>query len=130
MGIPIIGCPDYLALIGPRAAASGHPVSAPCFPTLLLSYIQKHDPAFTNITSLNSAENPFIGKHILVLSGGIDKVVPWAASKTFVDNLQVGSSGIKKVIVEEEAGHECTPLMVRELARFVWDYALELGSRR
>ncbi|GJJ08657.1 hypothetical protein Clacol_002876 [Clathrus columnatus] len=125
IGIPIIGCPDYLALICPRASDSGYPINPPYFPVALVNYIKKKDPASVNTTSLDSFENPYIGKRILVLSGGVDKVVPWVASQNFVDKLQVGSSGIKKVVLEETAGHECTSLMIKELAGFIWQHALK-----
>jgi len=68
--------------------------------------------------------NPFLNKRILVLSGAADKLVPWSASETFVNNLKVGS-GIKKVVLEDGAGHEVTAKMVEEASAFVWDWLLE-----
>ena len=112
----------------PRAKASGFSTGPPTFPSSLVEYIKVHDPSsiLNDPSSLvDPSQNPFFGKHVLVLSGADDKLVPWSASKRFVDELQVGPGGTKKVIVEEGAGHECTPQMVRELARFVWEHALQ-----
>lgn len=124
IGIPIIGCPDYLSLMGPRAHASGFTVSPPHFPPSLMDHVKIHDPSSVEASSDDPSLNPFIGKHVLVLCGAMDKLVPWSASKKFVDELQVGS-GTKKVVVEENAGHECTPLMVQELTSFVWEHGVK-----
>ncbi|KAF8510957.1 Alpha/Beta hydrolase protein [Hysterangium stoloniferum] len=128
IGIPIIGCPDYLALMRPRAEASGFSTEAPVFPPSLIEYIRHHDPGSVDSASHDPSRNPFLGKHILVLSGAADTLVPWSASKRFVDELQVGS-GTKRVFLEEGAGHECTPKMVQELASFVWEHALKISPR-
>ncbi|KAF8575436.1 alpha/beta-hydrolase [Ramaria rubella] len=127
IGIPIIGCPDYLALMGPRAQASGLSVAPPHFPASFLEYIKTQDPSSTDPSSSDPRQNPFLNKHILVLSGAVDPVVPWIASEKFVRALQVGN-GTKKVIVEENAGHECTPYMVKELASFVWEHGVHVKS--
>ncbi|KAG2018099.1 hypothetical protein CC2G_007549 [Coprinopsis cinerea AmutBmut pab1-1] len=116
VGIPIIGCPDYLALMRHRTANNGIPFAPPYFPPSLLKAIEEYDPA----TSSKAKEgNPFIGKKILVISGGDDKLVPWAASQEFVDSVEVGESGIKKVVVYEGVGHQCTEEMEGELCAFV-----------
>lgn len=80
-------------------------------------------------TSREKTSNPFIGKSILVLSGAVDPLVPWSASKVFIDALYVGedgqaaegSKGKKVVVLEEGAAHECTPRMIDELAKFIWE---------
>ncbi|KAG1836212.1 hypothetical protein DFJ58DRAFT_917733 [Suillus subalutaceus] len=59
------------------------------------------------------ASNPFLGKKVLVISGKEDKLVPWVTSAEFVDGLEVGEGGIKRVVVEEGAGHECTSGMLK-----------------
>ncbi|KAG0700574.1 hypothetical protein DFH29DRAFT_1054643 [Suillus ampliporus] len=66
--------------------------------------------------------NPFLGRKILVLSGAKDTTVPWVASAEFVENLEVGEGGIKRVVLEEGAGHECTPHMQREAGAFVKEW--------
>jgi len=124
IGVPIIGCPEYLSLMGPRAQASGLTVTPPHFPASFIDYVKTHDPSSAEVSSDDPSQNPFIGKHILVLSGADDQLVPWSASKKFVDALQVGN-GTKKVVVEERAGHECTPRMVQTLASFVWKHGMK-----
>ena len=106
-----------------RALKNGLTTGVPHFPDALLAVIARDDPARSSYTSAGP-ENPFLGKKVLVLSGGDDKLVPWAASQTFVDALEVGPQGVKKVVVAPGVGHECTPEMVREMAQFVWEEAL------
>jgi len=115
--------------MGPRASASGFSISAPHFPPSLLSYIKIHDPCSVDASSSDPSVNPFLGKDILVLCGAEDKLVPWAASKEFVEKLEVGSAGTKEVIVEEGAGHECTAKMVQALGKFVWKHALSVSPK-
>ncbi|KXN84560.1 hypothetical protein AN958_12306 [Leucoagaricus sp. SymC.cos] len=117
-GIPIIGCPDYLKLMRGRAARFSIPVAPPYFPTGLLDMIARDDPAARPFDQLD-ASNPFLGRKILVLSGGADKLVPWDASKDFVEALEVGLNGVKKTMVYEGVGHECTKEMLEDLADFV-----------
>ncbi|KAH9933665.1 Alpha/Beta hydrolase protein [Epithele typhae] len=124
LGIPIIGCPDYLALITPRAEQSKVPIAPPYFPKSLLEYVAAHDPAAAPHTAADAA-NPFRGKKVLVLCGGADTLVPWAASRPFVDALDVGPGGVKEVVVEDGVGHACSPAMVAAAARFLWENVLE-----
>ena len=121
----IPGCPDYLALIEPRAKQSEVPIAPPYFPHSFLAHVRRHDPSAAPHTAAE-AENPFRGKQILVLCGKEDKLVPWAASEVFVGELDVGENegGVKEVIIEEGVGHTCSPGMVKESVRFLWDQAL------
>ncbi|KAG1785877.1 Alpha/Beta hydrolase protein [Suillus plorans] len=121
LGIPIIGCPDYMKLISRRAQSSNIPLSPPYFPTSFMTYVERHDPAQLAYRT-KDASNPFFGKKVLVLSGKDDKLVPWVASAEFVDGLEVGEGGVKKVVVEEGAGHECTSGMRREAGLFVREW--------
>ncbi|KAK0495303.1 Alpha/Beta hydrolase protein [Armillaria luteobubalina] len=119
IGIPIIGCPDYLTLMSARADKFGISLEKSSYlPDSLLALIQRSDPASTPYTSGNSS-NPFLGKKILVLSGADDLLVPWSASEPFVNGLVVGENGVKHVFVQEGAGHKCTPEMVQQLVEFV-----------
>ncbi|KAI9056811.1 alpha/beta-hydrolase [Trametes sanguinea] len=125
LGIPIIGCPDYLALMSARAAAHRIPLGPPHFPASLLAYIRAHDPAAAPHTSAAArAENPFWGKKVLVLCGAADEIVPWAAGERFVRELEVGEEGRKEWEVEEGTGHRCSEGMVRRAAEFLWREAL------
>lgn len=128
-GIPIIGCPDFLQLMTPRAQQYSISLSPPHLPESLLSYIRQHDPVSTPFQA-QDASNPFMGKKILVLSGDIDTLVPWTASQKFVENLWVGNKGAKKVIVFPDVGHECTTTMIAEAAQFIKVEALQIHYHR
>ncbi|RDB29097.1 hypothetical protein Hypma_014792 [Hypsizygus marmoreus] len=116
-GIPIIGCPDYLRLMESRAGKLelGGP---PFFPASFTTLVRKLDPPY------RTGLNPYLGKRLLVLSGKEDKLVPWDASQEFVEGVDVGEDGVKKVSLYEGVGHECTPEMVNEMADFIADYCL------
>ncbi|KAJ6577283.1 Alpha/Beta hydrolase protein [Mycena capillaripes] len=117
IAIPIIGCPDYLALMGPRAAARGIGMEPPHFSESLMKVIKARALTALPYTS-KGAENPFLGKKLLVLSGGSDLLVPWVASQAFVEGLEVGA-GKKECIVFEGVGHAVPPPMVQAAVRFV-----------
>lgn len=105
-----------------RAIENGLAVAPPYFPASLLAYIRAHDPAAAPHTA-GAAGNPFVGKKVLVLCGGADTLVPWAAAEKFVGELDVGA-GVKEVWVEEGTGHRCSPGMVSRAAEFLWREAL------
>ena len=121
----ITGCPDYLALISDRATQSSIPIEPPYFPRSFLEYLKKHDPANAPYTATDST-NLYRGKKILVLSGKEDAIVPWKASEKFVQDLNVGeeAGGVKQYLVEPGIGHTCSPTMVKEAVKFLWDHAL------
>ncbi|KAI0833760.1 Alpha/Beta hydrolase protein [Trametes gibbosa] len=127
LGIPIIGCPDYLTLISARAAQHGLGLTPPHFPASFVAYVRGHDPAVTPHTAdAGSGENPFRGKKVLVLCGAADTLVPWTASERFVGELDVGEDegGVKEVWVEEGTGHRCSEGMVKRVGEFLWKQAL------
>lgn len=106
-----------------RAAKNSLTLSPPHLPNSLKEYITKNDPVSAPYTS-RSSDNPFLGRFILVLSGADDKLVPWTASKSFVENLEVGDHGEKVAILQPKTGHTLTNEMMDETARFVWKWAL------
>ncbi|KZV73126.1 hypothetical protein PENSPDRAFT_742562 [Peniophora sp. CONT] len=121
VGIPVIGCPDYLTLLELRADKHGLSLAPPYMPASLRAYIKAHDPVTTDYAS-TSASNPFGGKRILVLSGAEDPLVQWTASATFIEGLQVGPSGLKEVKVLEGVKHEYTPQMRETAIQFgIWE---------
>lgn len=120
VGIPVIGCPDYLTLMELRADKHGIPLAPPYMPSSLRAYIQTHDPVASDYAS-TSASNPFGGKRILVLSGAEDPLVQWTASATFVKGLQLGASGRKEVKVLEGVKHEYTAAMRETAIQFIWE---------
>lgn len=109
-----------------RPRAAQYSLSGPpTLPESFVSYVHSNDPSSTLFTSSDPSQNPFIGKKILVLSGGADTLVPWKASQAFVDGLNVGEEGVKMVFVQEEARHECTQEMTRRLGEFVVEWGLK-----
>ena len=126
VGIPIIGCPDYLPLISARAKGSSVPFGPPYFPNTFLSLLDCLEPASKDHYKSLNAANPFLHKKILVLSGEKDTLVPWTASKNFIDNLEVGS-GVEKVVIVPDIGHEYTKEMVIEMAQFLSKEVLNLS---
>jgi len=127
IGIPIVGCPDFLTLMTERAKQYSLPIAPPYIPDHLLSYIRQHDPVTSTPSHVLDISNPFLGKKILILCGGIDTLVPYSAGKDFVEKLQVGNDGIKKVVIMPDAGHECTAAMVAEMAQFIQTEVLRVG---
>jgi len=118
LAIPIIGCPDYLKLMVPRAAAHGIAMGPPHFPESLLKVIRAKALTALPYTS-KGPENPFLGKKVLILSGGADTIVPWTASQAFVEGLEAGPTGSKEYIVYDGVGHAVPPSMVNAAVGFV-----------
>lgn len=129
LAVPIIACPDYTKLITARAKYSKIPLEPPYFPAALQAYIATHDPARAPYTA-NDTSNPFLGKKVLVLSGGSDPLVPFKYSEEFVAGLNVGADGVKKVVVVPGVEHECTPGMVKEMVEFVWEHCLNAKNAK
>ncbi|KAG9219674.1 hypothetical protein CCMSSC00406_0006004 [Pleurotus cornucopiae] len=113
-----LGCADYLALMSRRAAESEFELTSPTLPPSLVSLVHYVDPIYTPYT-VNDSRNPFLGKKILVLRGAMDRIVPWSASARFVQGLEVGERGLKKVIAQEGVGHQCTLEMTKWMAEFL-----------
>lgn len=63
--------------------------------------------------------NPLMGKRILVLSGEMDRMVPWSACSKFIEDLEVGEGGVKRVSVHQGVEHVCTEAMIREMGAFI-----------
>ncbi|KAF8149806.1 hypothetical protein B0H34DRAFT_678769 [Crassisporium funariophilum] len=101
---------NYIGLIEQRAQTSKIPFEVLYIPASLLDLIRTIDPAWKD------SSNPFLGKKVLILSGEEDTLVPWTASSDFVNGLEVGKDGLKKVIVQKGVGHKCTKEMVKEAA--------------
>jgi len=117
VGIPIVGCPDYLALMRDRAKTSGLEFGPPILPDSLLELIERESPVSTPATG----RKPFFGKKILVLAGSRDELVPWVFSESFVERIEVGEEGVKKVVVYPDVGHAFTTSMREDVANFVWE---------
>ncbi|KAI0029763.1 Alpha/Beta hydrolase protein [Vararia minispora EC-137] len=123
IGIPIIGCPDYMTLMQLRADKQGVSLGPPYMPASLRATVHASDPPHASYRAADRS-NPYFGKKILVLSGADDVLVPWSASRAFVDALVVGEHGRKEVMLLEGVGHQYTEAMKWEAFRFVWEEAL------
>lgn len=121
----MLGCPSYRVLMRQRAQANGLPYAPPYMPESLSTLLESMDPDSSDSTSSDSSGNPFLGKKILVLHGDKDELVPWEASKSFVDGLQVGPGGEKRVCIEPGRGHETSAYMMEELAKFLIKHGLD-----
>lgn len=128
-GVVVIGCPDYARLMQHRAEKSklGCGVEglfrSKEFPENLLSVISEVDPAAIGIDEIIK-KGLLCGKKILTLSGGADKLVPYACGEPFLKSLKEAYSagiltGELTDVVYPGIGHECTPEMVRDLSMFV-----------
>ncbi|KAH9057893.1 Alpha/Beta hydrolase protein [Lactarius vividus] len=116
IGIPICGCANIVAHLELYADTLGIPRTAPYFPESLHALVRAYDPA-------TAPPGAFVGKRILALSGADDTLVPWSASRAFMEALDVGPHGKKKVMLLP-GKHGCTDEMRDEMFRFFWEEAL------
>lgn len=107
-----------------RATKSEIDFSPPYLPQNLLNLLDTLDPDSVEYTSSNESNNPYINKKILILHGEKDELVPWDCCKEFVDGLNVGEKGEKKVFLEKDRGHETSSLMVTELVKWIVQHGL------
>ncbi|KZO92562.1 hypothetical protein CALVIDRAFT_530046 [Calocera viscosa TUFC12733] len=124
MAIPIIGSPKNANMYQSRAAERGVPFAPPFVPNSMVALMQRLDPA-SKPNKLNEPGNPYVGKKILVLAGAEDKLVPHSVGASYIDELEVGPSGVKEVYVQPGTGHfPGTPEMQSKMVEFLWKYAL------
>ncbi|KAH9011897.1 Alpha/Beta hydrolase protein [Lactarius pseudohatsudake] len=116
IGIPICGCANIVTLLELYADKLGIPRTAPYFPESLWALVRAYDPA-------TAPPGAFVGKRILALSGADDRLVPWSASRAFMEALDVGPRG-KKTVMVLPGKHGCTDEMRDEMFRFFWEEAL------
>ncbi|KAG0700567.1 Alpha/Beta hydrolase protein [Suillus ampliporus] len=129
IGIPIIACPDFTKMMSQRAASSGVPFKPPYYPDSLKAYVDANDPAKLPYRAKDRS-NPYLGRKILVLSGEMDPLVPWATVSEFAENLEVGEEGIKRIVVEKGAKHEPTLRMQQEAGMFVKQWLNDWSSAK
>ncbi|KAA8894205.1 Alpha/Beta hydrolase protein, partial [Sphaerosporella brunnea] len=120
----IIGCADFCALMNHRAEKSRLQAwtlgASQLFPQSLLQTVKKLDPAAMGV---EAAAEKLKGKKVLCLSGGADKMVPYECSRPFLEELKKVDGVEVRDVVYEGVGHECTPVMVEELAKWVTNVA-------
>jgi hypothetical protein len=100
-----------------RAKTSGLQFGPPILPDSLLEVIKRESPVSTPAMG----RNPFFGKKLMVLAGGKDELVPWVFSESFVERIEVGEEGAKKVAVYPDVGHVFTASMEEDVVNFVWE---------
>ncbi|KAI5208115.1 hypothetical protein E4T39_01502 [Aureobasidium subglaciale] len=158
--VVVIGCPDYKLLMTDRAKKSKLStwtssegksfLGSADYPKGLCEATDKWDPKSRLVgDKLHPTEDqkrtlqPLIkemlgGKHILCLSGGKDKLVPYTCSAPFLDWMKSGldkkdgwfnDQGIVLVdTVDETAGHEYSAKMKVEAVRFISENLAGEGS--
>ncbi|KAI9462164.1 hypothetical protein F5148DRAFT_234996 [Russula earlei] len=123
IGISICGCPEYLALMEQHAKRlGGISLTPPRIPASLRALVRAHEAASEPPAAV------FAGKRVLVMAIEDDPLVPWAASRAFVEALDVGRGGRKEVAVEPGERHEITGGMRERMFRFFWEEALVVGG--
>jgi hypothetical protein len=68
--------------------------------------------------------NPFMNKHVLALAGAQDGMIPLPATRQFMDRINVGPYGTKRLVIQQGVGHQCTREMVVEMTELVWNVAV------
>ncbi|RKF53169.1 putative alpha beta hydrolase fold-containing protein [Erysiphe neolycopersici] len=149
-GVVIIGCPDYMSLMSDRAHRSGREsagaqfLGSLDFPRSLLRVVQKRDPRGILFGAREVTMNPseaeqkhlrillekkLKNKHILVCSGGDDKLVPYRCSEPFLKFLENASiqwynDGNLRVQnkIYPGIGHTFSDEMLRDSILFVTDH--------
>ncbi|KUJ11804.1 uncharacterized protein LY89DRAFT_699853 [Mollisia scopiformis] len=149
--VVIIGCPDYMRMMSDRARLSKLKTytstggidffGSTDFPKALISSCENGDPKAMLFGAADIKGNisdkeqnrvkalldaTLKGKHILVCSGGDDKLVPYHCSEPFLTFLKQATSGWYKdgdVYIEDNVysgvGHAYSKGMVEDTTRFV-----------
>ncbi|KAF8748361.1 hypothetical protein RHS01_10908 [Rhizoctonia solani] len=118
--IPILGSPDFLDIATSRDSTY-FPLLSSCMSHETREYILKRDPIKTGKPD---RPNPFLNKQILAIVGAQDHMVPILPTRRFLNRIDVGPLGTKKLVIQEGVGHQCTQEMIVQMADFIWDVAL------
>ncbi|KAK8049221.1 hypothetical protein PG994_010951 [Apiospora phragmitis] len=157
-GVVVIGCPDYMAIMTDRARLTKLPTYSAAdngasflgsrdFPHALVEACRKYDPKGILFGTREISVSPsdvekerlgFImdsrlaGKKFQVLSGGVDKLVPYALAKPFLDFLKTAVETWDKQanisvedIVYPDVGHKFDDVMMKDAVRFIIDTVSE-----
>lgn len=147
--VAVIGCPDYTAMMADRATKSKLATAGPNFvgssdfPNSLKAAVHDFDPAGLMLRSSTTATDLYFedmnearegalraqvrqrlnGKRIMCLSGGADKLVPYACGEPFLRHLkqviQTAGGVLLEDIVFAGVGHAFSSQMQREARRFI-----------
>jgi dienelactone hydrolase len=129
VGVPIIGCCDYLALmrnrlrsmLAKRSTHDAKKTEEDYLPEGLKSALGQLDAAGMGERAIEKLKE----KKILVLCGADDRLVPYSCSQQFIELLQqaMSAAGVCEVVVEEGKGHELTDSMVAAAGDFLLRWA-------
>ena len=103
-----------------RLKQSGLPVAPPHLPPSFLQVLERDDPG-TIFRQTKEIPTSLKRKHILVLSGKDDILVPWTASETFITAFQQHSQSLQ-VKVYPGIGHEFPPIMVKDFETWALNF--------
>jgi predicted esterase len=103
-----------------RLKQSGLPIAPPHLPPSFLRVLERDDPG-TIFRKTKEIPASLKRKHILVLSGKEDVLVPWTASETFITALQQQSQSLQ-VKVYRGVGHEFAPIMVKDFRSWLLNF--------
>ncbi|EFX01531.1 hypothetical protein CMQ_6473 [Grosmannia clavigera kw1407] len=153
--VVVIGCPDYIALMCDRARLSRRPsfarpgsepgfrsfLGSSDFPNALIHDVCAHDPKgrLFGTAELPPSQQPantdpavekklvalVRGKRFLLCSGAVDKLVPYAVGKPFVDAFKYYADTLPalQLIVQDRiydgVGHAFTPAMKDDAVAFL-----------
>ncbi|KAI0171127.1 hypothetical protein BJ166DRAFT_213495 [Pestalotiopsis sp. NC0098] len=161
-GVAVIGCPDFAGLMSDRARKSKLPTFSAAdagasflgsrdFPPALVRAVAKYDPKGI-LFGAGEVDSPtpepeqarlrplldarVRGKKFQVLSGGQDKLVPYAKSEPFLTFFKGAAATWYQggdVSVEDnvypDAGHEFSPAMMKDAVRFIVDVVAEEAGK-
>ncbi|KAG9093844.1 hypothetical protein FRC06_011360, partial [Ceratobasidium sp. 370] len=116
------GSPDFLDIATQRSNTCAVPLVSSYIPSSIRSHIIRRDPVSRKRNA--SQERLFVNKHVLALAGAQDGMIPLLATRAFLDRIDVGPAGTKRLVIQQGVGHQCTKEMVREMAELVWKVAL------
>jgi Prolyl oligopeptidase family len=119
-GCSTIGCPSYIELIEYRLRRSKLPVEPPYLPRSFLRILQRDDPG-TILRMKNEIHPSLQRKHILVLAGKEDTLVPWTACTKVISQLQQQSKNVK-VKQYEGVGHSYHPEMMKDFYNWLLQF--------
>ncbi|KAK7965117.1 hypothetical protein PG988_010121 [Apiospora saccharicola] len=157
-GVVVIGCPDYMSIMTDRARLTKLPTYSAAdngasflgskdFPHALVEACKKYDPKGILFGTGEIPKPPsdadkerlryildsrLAGKNFQVLSGGADKLVPYAHAKPFLDFFKSAVETWDKQanisvedIVYPGVGHKFDDAMMKDAVRFIVDTVSE-----
>jgi dipeptidyl aminopeptidase/acylaminoacyl peptidase len=115
-GISIIGCGDYLSLMRERYSRYPPKWGGQTIPFEQLVSLSMQDTLKQwDSIALTQA---FKDRPMVIMYGGKDRLVPRSANVQFEQELKKQNPNVR-ILVDEEAGHECTKKMMAAVMDFM-----------